>query len=195
MSSAFKKRFEVVFLVSHPKGPKMSVRQVAKYTKSSVSFVNKWTKRYKECGNVDDEPSKGNKRTNPKKVDNAICQLFIKNPTLSLRQAKQMLIRKGVDVSIATIRRRLQESGICNRSINLKPLLSEKHVQKVYLGHKRTWGVIGAKSSLQMNPLFLFSIAGEKLGQKMGKDCYNEQLSILQKSMCMDASLKRDLEN
>lgn len=101
MSAIYKKRFEIIFfLVTHPKGPKMSVKEAAKYTKTSVTFVRKWIKRYKDCGNVDDKPGRGHNRGTSKRDDKVICELFKKNPTISLRQAKQKLIKKGVRVSL-----------------------------------------------------------------------------------------------
>lgn len=130
MSEKYLKRMEAVFLVNHPKGPKMSVRQAAKYIKRSVSFVNFWLKQYKQHGNIDDRVGRGLDRCTSKKQDKLICSLFLKNPTLSLKQAQQKLIAKGVKVSINTIRHRLGELDIKNRTTNAKPLLTEKHVQK-----------------------------------------------------------------
>lgn len=129
MSAAYKKRFEVIFLVDHPKGPNMSVKSTAKYTKTSVSFVKKWIKRFKECGNVDDELGRGRKRATSKGNDKMICELFTKNPTTTLREGQQKLIKKGVRLSLNTLRSRLQEIGIKNRSTIIKPLLTEKHIE------------------------------------------------------------------
>ena len=47
MSSVYAKRFEAVFLCTHPKGPLMSYTVAAKYIKKSKSFVKKWVERYK----------------------------------------------------------------------------------------------------------------------------------------------------
>lgn len=130
MSAVFKKRFESVFLVTHPKGPQMSIKSAAKYLKTSEAFVRKWIKRYKECGNVDDGSGRGTKASTSSKDNKVICELFRKNPTISLRNAKEKLSRKGIKVSINTIRRRLAESGIKNRSTKPKPLLTQKHIEK-----------------------------------------------------------------
>ena len=43
MSNVYAKRFEAVFLCTHPKGPKMSYAMAAKYIKKSKAFVeNVW---------------------------------------------------------------------------------------------------------------------------------------------------------
>lgn len=97
MSSLYKKRFEVVFLVTHPKGPKMSVQQVAKYTKTSVSYVKKWIKRYNDCGNVDDLLGRGLDKVTSEKDDKVILKLFEKNPTMNLCQAKKNYGRKVLE--------------------------------------------------------------------------------------------------
>lgn len=144
MSAKYKKRFEVNFLVNHPKGPKMSVKAAAKYTKTSVSFVKRWINRMKQCGNVDDEIGRGRNRTTTKSGDKLIYELFVKYPTMSLRQAHQKLNKKGVRLSLNTIRRRLKEMGMENRSTTMKPLLTESHIEKRLSWAKahlsRDWG-------------------------------------------------------
>ena len=59
MSSVYAKRFEAVFLCTHPKGPLMSYTAAAKYIKKSKSFVKKWVERYKANKTVDDLPERG----------------------------------------------------------------------------------------------------------------------------------------
>ena len=62
MSSVYAKRFEAVFLCTHPKGPVMFYTAAAKYIKKSKSFVKKWVKRYKANKTVDDLPERGKSR-------------------------------------------------------------------------------------------------------------------------------------
>ncbi|KOC60755.1 hypothetical protein WH47_06901 [Habropoda laboriosa] len=63
MSAAYASRYEAVFLCTHPKGPKMSRQQAAKYMRKFKTFVTKWVNRYLEVKNVDDLPKRG---TTPK---------------------------------------------------------------------------------------------------------------------------------
>ena len=59
MSSVYAKRFEAVFLCTHPKGPFMSYTAAAEYIKKSKWFVKKWVERYKANKTIDDLPEKG----------------------------------------------------------------------------------------------------------------------------------------
>ena len=61
MSSVYVKRFEAVFLCTHPKGQLVSYTAAAKYIKKSKSFVKKWVERYKANKTVDDLPEKANR--------------------------------------------------------------------------------------------------------------------------------------
>lgn len=143
MSAKYKKRFEVIFLVTHPKGPKMSVKAAAKYTKCSASFVRKWINRYQATGNVDDIIGRGLQRATTKAQDKEIKLLFDKNPHLTLRQAKEKLLKKGINLSIYTIRARLKEIQVEYRSTIQKPLLTEKQVKRrlewAHVNKDRDW--------------------------------------------------------
>lgn len=130
MSAIYAKRFEVVFLCSHPKGPKMSVGQAANYTKKSQSFVRKWIQRYRESNSVDDLPRSGAKRKTTKREEKQIINLYSTKPMLSLRQGQQILKNKGIHVSTETLRSRLRDHDIKFRSVIKKPLLTQNHVKK-----------------------------------------------------------------
>lgn len=130
MSAAYASRFEAVFLCSHPRGPKMSFAAASRYMGKSVSFVKKWVKRYSDVKNVDDLPERGTRRSTSEKNDKAIFKIFEKNPVCSLRKAKLLLSKKGIEVSLNTIQRRLHDNNYGWRSTKLKPFLSDKHVEK-----------------------------------------------------------------
>ena len=53
MSEIYKIRFELVFLVQHPRGPKMSIETAAKYLKKSRGWAIKVLDQYKAHHNVD----------------------------------------------------------------------------------------------------------------------------------------------
>lgn len=105
----------------------MSFSAAARYMKKSKDFVRKWVNRYKEVKNVDDLPERGKTRVTTKKQDKMIVQLFEKHPTYNLRQVQKILARKGVEVSLKTIERRLQSAGYGWRSTTLKPFLKPEH--------------------------------------------------------------------
>ena len=128
MSSVYAKRFEAVFLCTHPNGPLMSYTAAAKYVKKSKSFVKKWVERCEANKTVDDLPERGKSRATTSKQDKAIIKLFERLPTLRLREAKAILAEKIVNISINIIRQRLAESNIKYRSTRQKPLLSETHM-------------------------------------------------------------------
>lgn len=130
MSATYIKRLEAVFLCSHPKGPKMSVLSAAKYLHRSKAFVSKWVTRFKTNKNVDDLPERGTKRATVNRTDRTIISFFARNPALTLRQGQQQLAKRNINVSIATIRRRLRENKIQWRSVRTKPLLKQQHVKK-----------------------------------------------------------------
>ncbi|KOC65887.1 hypothetical protein WH47_12686 [Habropoda laboriosa] len=112
MSAAYTKRLEAVFLRCHPKGPKLSFTSAAKYLHKSTQFVKKWVERYKETKNVDDLPNRGLKQSSDIRENKMILRLFEKNPTLSLRKGQAFLARKGINVGITTLKRRLDEHGV-----------------------------------------------------------------------------------
>lgn len=130
MSAAYGSRYEAVFLCTHPKGPKMSRIQAAKYMNKSRAFVNKWVKRYMEYKNVDDLPERGKIKKTSSAEDKRVWQMFSKNPLLSLRSGQEKLKQKGLKLSLDTMRRRLNENGLKYRSTVKKPLLTEKHMEK-----------------------------------------------------------------
>lgn len=130
MSAKYAKRYEAVFLCTHPKGPKMSQSAAAKYIKKSKSFVKKWILQYKATKNVDDLPERGSKGKIDKKGDKMIVDLFSRNPGLTLRQGQAKLKQKGLDISYVTIRTHLRAHDMKWHSTIKKPLLTEKHVRK-----------------------------------------------------------------
>ncbi|CAH2097064.1 unnamed protein product [Euphydryas editha] len=89
---------------------------------NSKKFVKKWIKRYKQTKNVDNFPERGRTRVTNSKQDKEIVTLFEKNSTLRLRETKFKLAKKGIYVSLNTIRRHLHEAKLSYRSTSSKPL-------------------------------------------------------------------------
>lgn len=136
MSAPYAKRFEAVFLCTHSKGPKMSYKAAAKYMHKSEDFVRKWVIRYKEQNNVDDLPERGKTRGTSKKEDKVIFKLFQRKSLLTLRQGQKLLAKKGVNISIMTLKRRLNEANISWHSTMLKPFLKPVHIE-----NRRLWAM------------------------------------------------------
>lgn len=125
MSAKFLKRYETVFLM---KNRNWRIKRLQNICESREAFVKKWVKRYLEIENIDDLPEKGLARVTTTKEDKAILRLFQDKPNLSLRCAQMKLRKKGIYVSLNTIRSRLREKNVF--SIKKKSLLLEKHVEK-----------------------------------------------------------------
>ena len=103
----------VVFLCTHPKGPKMSQLAAAKYMKKSKSFVQKWVQRYNVAKNVDDLPERGSickvdKKRRWKNSESVFAESWLK----ALRQGQAKLKQKGLDISYETIRTYLKANNM-----------------------------------------------------------------------------------
>ncbi|KOC58939.1 hypothetical protein WH47_01219 [Habropoda laboriosa] len=134
MSAAYAKRFQAVFLCRHPKGPKMSVRDAAKYLRKSREFVNKWVQRYKETKCVDDHPDRGSKRAAARREDKVIFRLFSKNPTFFLRKGQASVATKGINIGILILKRRLEENNVAWRMQNLTKIAAFKKERRKFAG-------------------------------------------------------------
>lgn len=171
------KRLEAVFLCVHPKGPKMSCISAAKYLHRSVPFVKKWVARYKKTKTVDDLPERGLTRVTVNREDKAIISLFTKKPTLTLRQAQKLLLKKHIKVSISTIGRRLREQNIKWAGAMVKPLLSAQHVNRRLLwaqeNIRRNWDNViftdEASFWCFLHPRKAWTVQGKRMVQRTVK--------------------------
>ena len=125
-----KKRWEIVFLSTHPKGPKMSHTQIATYTHTSVDTVKFWLNRYKETGQVDEITQTGRPSLLSSKTDTMIEKQLEKEPQIPSSKLATQLKRKRVDVSARTVRRRLNSLGLKYGAMLPKPLLNLEHCKK-----------------------------------------------------------------
>jgi transposase len=129
-SEQFKKRFEAVFLHSHPLGPKLSLQATANYIKKSKAFVNQWVEQYNREKNVNDQPNVKPNRATTSQQDMRIVNLFEQNPGMSLNQGVERLSRRGLHVSPSTVRRRLIAATVRYRPTIKKPLLTQLQIEK-----------------------------------------------------------------
>ena len=128
MVQSIRHRWEIVFLSTHPYGPKWNASRIARYLKCDRKTVTYWLKRYQDTGNVDDEPKPGRNRKTTEKEDKRIAATFEQNPTLSLRSMTSISSKRGININKDTFRSRIIEAGFQNVAPTKKPLLSERHV-------------------------------------------------------------------
>lgn len=130
MALSIQKRWEIVFLSKHEKGPKWNESQVSRYLRIDRQTVRRWVTRYEESGDVQDLERKGRKRKTSMRNDNAIIRLFEKDPSMTLNRARAQLKRRRIEVSNQTISRRLHEVGMTALPPIFKPLLNSNHIKK-----------------------------------------------------------------
>ena len=127
MTLSLDKRYEIVFLHEHPAGPKWGYEKIAKYIHCSKPAVIYWVKKYHENKDLTDEEKSGRPRCTTEKEDERIIKMAEQNHNITCGEIQQELGKKGVDVSVWTIRRRLNEAGGKFVKEISKPLLSERH--------------------------------------------------------------------
>lgn len=125
-----KKRWEIVFLATHRLGPKLPIRRISREVKCSRQTVQHWVKVFKETGDVEEKPLSGRKKKTTAKQDSEIIKLALSNRASSSQQLSTELKAMGVDLSAATVRRRLKASGIYSCTPQSKPLLLKRHRKK-----------------------------------------------------------------
>ena len=130
MALSQQKRWEIVFLTSHPKGPHLSYSAVAKDLHCSTSTVSEWVGRWRETGGVEDKPGRGEERVTSEKQDSLIVKAALTQPETSATKISTALSKKGLFVSPTTVRRRLKEAGLRHGPPLSKPLLKKNHLQK-----------------------------------------------------------------
>jgi transposase len=164
-----KKRWEIVFLSTHPLGPKLSQPKIAKYTSTSLSTVQFWLRRYRETGGVSDLPHTGRPPMLSEKED-AILEKFIeKNPDATSPMLSDKLKRHNIEISARSVRRRLNQTGLVFGNTMLKPLLSEKHCAKRLVWAKqnqeRDWNQVLFTDETTIN----VNVRRKKVWHKPGK--------------------------
>jgi len=129
-SLSLKKRWEIVFLATHPHGPKFGPTKIATIVKCSKSTVSFWLSRYRATGDVADLTHTGRPPTTSIQQDHKILAASTKNPQASTTSIANNMKQKGVDVSTTTVWRRLKAAGLSYKPVLKKPLLTELHCEK-----------------------------------------------------------------
>src|SRR5215470_18790718 len=127
MSLPLHKRYDIVFLHEHPRGPKLGTKSIAKIIECSKHTVTRWIDRWKETKDLSDEPKAGRSRVTTAKQDAKIVDLAKSDENATSYGIQQEMENRGVEISARTVRRRLHEAGGTYSKPLCKPLLTEKH--------------------------------------------------------------------
>ena len=157
MSILYRARWELVFLVKHAKGPKMTVASAAKYLKKSRWWAENVLQQFEEQGNVDFSEDRGPDRATTDKEDLQMVKLATRGKPKTTEEISQIMSNKGVSVSRWTVGRRLREQGLRFGALLKKPLLTKPHIEKRLLWAKenldRDWTrvIFTDKSTFALN--------------------------------------------
>ncbi|CAF2551455.1 unnamed protein product [Rotaria sp. Silwood2] len=130
MNISLKKRWEIVFLSKHERGPHMSNADISRYLQIDESTVRLWLKRYETTGDVEVIQKSGRKRSTTEKQDTIIQSMVAQHPTESVGQIAYRLSKKGIKTSETTLRRRFEEAGVQSMKPTSKPLLTNDDIKK-----------------------------------------------------------------
>jgi transposase len=130
MSLIFRKRWELIFLVKHSRGPQMSVEHAAKYLKESKGWAYNVLRIYQETGNVDFSYERGRKRASKEKQDFEMVKLAAADKPRTTEQIAGILTAKDTKVSRFTVARRLREHNVRWKPLLKKNLLSQVQIEK-----------------------------------------------------------------
>jgi transposase len=129
MAFTIQKRWEIIFLYLHKLGPKLSFKEIAKELHCSKDTVKTWIDRYQQTGDVQDQEKIGRKRKTSEKEDINIITTAKRLRSISSTEISTSVTRQGINISSATVRRRLNEQGLYKLQPLKKPLLSDTHRQ------------------------------------------------------------------
>ena len=145
MPLSVQKRWEIIFLSLHAKGPQLNPAAVSKIVNCSRNTVYHWIQIYKDSGDVMDTLRSGRPHISSEKVDELIINSVEDDSEITSTRISEKLKRRGVHLSARTVRRRLNQAGFSSGIPIFKPLLSCCHrvtyiyVQEyIYITHFRT---------------------------------------------------------
>ena len=102
----------------------MSISAIANEVGMKRDTVSRWIKRWNESGDLRDKPRSGCPRKTTREQDEAIANEARNQPITNARIIKNVL---NIDVSLKTIRRRLNDQGIRRYAPAVKEKLTEIH--------------------------------------------------------------------
>ena len=105
-----------------------SLASIADNVKCSHSCVSKTLLRVRETGTLKDRKRSGRPQISSSREDRALVRISIQNRRLTSTHLKrEWQDTSGIVRSVRTVKRRLDEAGLCGRMSRKKPLLTEQH--------------------------------------------------------------------
>src|SRR5262245_4269847 len=129
MPTSIRKRWEIIFLFKHPKGPKMTKDKIAKYLKIDESTVRHWITREEETGDVQEFDKSGRPRCTTEHQDSLMVKMAEAEKPMTTQQIANQLAKKGVLVTRQTVASRLHEHDLYYGKKTKKPLLTDRHIE------------------------------------------------------------------
>jgi len=120
----YKKRWQITFYCMDPYGPKFSQREAAKKLKISRGMVQYWINIYQETKTVDDTQVSGRPWATDDKDEKKIDSILSSGKPISTNKIASDLAKKGSNVSVRTIRRRLAQRKVTYGPAKVKPLMN-----------------------------------------------------------------------
>ena len=106
------KRYEILFLSNHPKGPQLNHEDVAKAVYCSIYTVKYWLDRWKQSKDLTDSNRSGRACATTQKQDQRRISLAKEKTFITAQDIPNKLNRQGVVVNGRTVCRRLNEDII-----------------------------------------------------------------------------------
>ena len=103
MSLPIHKRYEIIFLHTHPKGLKLGLAATAKYIGCSKSTVNNWVQRWTETKDLNDKPKSERNRVTTEKQDEKIIELAKKDDDIDIHEIRKEMKKRKLNISDNTI--------------------------------------------------------------------------------------------
>jgi len=109
----------------------MSVRQIAKRLDLAKSTVFNILQKMKRTGGVENVKGRGRKRKTTSRTDRMMRTLTMKNRKMPASKiVTEVKNATGTDISVQTVRNRLNETGLHGRVPRRKPLISKRNHKK-----------------------------------------------------------------
>ncbi len=124
-----RKRWEIIFLYKHPKGPKMTKAEIARYLKIDDKCVAKWIQREDETDDVEEIPRSGRPTCTTDKQNQLMVKMADAEKPKTAQEIADHLTNKGAPVSKVTVCRRLREHGLLYGNKTKKPQLTDRHIE------------------------------------------------------------------
>ncbi|CAF4180673.1 unnamed protein product, partial [Rotaria sordida] len=124
------KRYEIIFLSEHKKGPRLGNKKVAGLIYCDAKTVRYWRARWNETKDLSDESKSGRPRVTTAEEDEMILNEVEENDHPTSVSIARNLKRKKVEVSYRTVHRGLKTAGYQFSTPLSKPLLTMKHKQQ-----------------------------------------------------------------